>query len=776
MSYNYLPIPPRAWSRVQSPCTYTIPGSTYSQSYIPLTNQTVSQAQADYQEKLLYKGNILQYKNNSSRLTKKQRYTQLAKGLGPNRTKVFATQSETYTNPNTTGLLRVNSQKFPFPNQLVGEPNNISGPFQYNVPNPNGCPTSYINTDCSGNCLEDGGNLVCGTYVNQCTGQIIKAGNPQVLQCYPTYCSDVPGTPDLLCWSSKLNTWFPRQRLTMNNSGNQFPEGYKGFVSAVTPEAPVLILESSTTTTATISWTSVYNNCLPISGYNIYLNGKLYVSVLPYIINYTLNSLTCNNSIYVTFLSTKAESFPSNIVVSNNIPLAPSITATSSDISITVNWVPVVCATEYTVYWTDNITDFSGNTVNSSYNITGLIKGTTYTIYVIANNIIGNSIQSNQVIITTETTVPGIPKNLELTPQNSSILAKWEAPTDNGGSSITSYSVSWSDGSSSGNTPNIHDLSYNITGLNNGNTYQVGVVAINIKGPSEPAEGSTVPYTIPTAPTITSLVPSNGSITINYTAADPQGSDISYNNLYYSTDGGTIYSDPSNIGLVNPYTFSGLTNGTLYYIKLKAFNSAGGGPFSNISNATPNPYIANGIFTETSDTSYNTILIFTGLSHITFYENFQVDYTVTGGGGNGARGLSGSNVNYGGGGGGGGGGGTNIGNFMPTINSEYTITVGVSQQSSSISSIISSIISSPSGAGGAGSSGGGGGGGTNPGNPGSSGNSGSQDDGGIGGSGGSGYNGNGNGGQGGSGGNPFGGDGNPGVPGANGIVILSFNC
>ena len=53
MSYNYLPIPPRAWSRVQSPCTYTIPGSTYSQSYIPLTNQTVSQAQADYQEKLL---------------------------------------------------------------------------------------------------------------------------------------------------------------------------------------------------------------------------------------------------------------------------------------------------------------------------------------------------------------------------------------------------------------------------------------------------------------------------------------------------------------------------------------------------------------------------------------------------------------------------------------------------------------------------------------------------------------------------------------------------
>jgi len=309
MSYNYLPIPPRAWSRVQSPCTYTNPNDTYTQAYIPLTNQTVSQAQANYQEKLLYKGNILQYKNNSSRLTKKQRYTQLAKGLGPNRTKVFATQSETYTNPNTTGLLRVNSQTFPFPNQLVGEPNNISGPFQYNVPNPNGCP---------GTELVDGGNLVCGTYVNPCNNtEIIKAGDPQVLQCYPTYCSDVPGTPRLLCWSSKLNTWFPRQRLTMNNSGNKFPEGYKGFVSAVTPDAPVLTLDSSTTTTATISWTIISNNCLPITRYNIFLNGELYISVSANITTYTLINLTNNSFIYVTALSDNIESPHSNIVFSN---------------------------------------------------------------------------------------------------------------------------------------------------------------------------------------------------------------------------------------------------------------------------------------------------------------------------------------------------------------------------------------------------------------------------------------------------------------------------
>ena len=88
---------------------------------------------------MIYKGNILQYKGNSSRLTKSQKYTQLAKGGGPNRKKVFATQSQTYSNPNTTGLQRINSTTIPFPNGVVGAPNNISGPFQYNVPNPNGC-------------------------------------------------------------------------------------------------------------------------------------------------------------------------------------------------------------------------------------------------------------------------------------------------------------------------------------------------------------------------------------------------------------------------------------------------------------------------------------------------------------------------------------------------------------------------------------------------------------------------------------------------------------
>ena len=143
-NYNYLPIPPRVWSRVQNPCTYAITDNSYNSIYIPLINETTSLAQANYLEKVQYKGNILQYKGNSSRITKNQKYSQISKGLWANRTKVYATQTQTYTNPNTIGLARVNYTNIPFPNQIVGSPNNISGPFQYGIPNPFDCSTNTI--------------------------------------------------------------------------------------------------------------------------------------------------------------------------------------------------------------------------------------------------------------------------------------------------------------------------------------------------------------------------------------------------------------------------------------------------------------------------------------------------------------------------------------------------------------------------------------------------------------------------------------------------------
>jgi hypothetical protein len=312
---SYVPFPPRVWSRVQSPCTYKNSPND-SIVYVPFTGQTIPLAQALSEERNLYKGNILQYKINSSQLTKKQQYSQIAKGFGPSRRKVYATQSQTYTNPNVSGMLRVNFNTIPFPNQVVGSPNNVAGPFQTNVPNPFGCPTTSI---------QDGGNLVCGTYTNPCTGEITMTTDPSAgpYVCFPNYCSDVPGSPILLCWSNKIPTFFPRQRYFMNNSTDKWPEGYKGFVSAVTPDAPILSFELTfpmppdpaalveLPTGALLSWTFVNSVCLPVSSFNIYQSGKIIANV-PYTV--TSYSVSGFDPCYVTALSGTIESIPSNIV------------------------------------------------------------------------------------------------------------------------------------------------------------------------------------------------------------------------------------------------------------------------------------------------------------------------------------------------------------------------------------------------------------------------------------------------------------------------------
>jgi hypothetical protein len=269
---RYNPVPPRVWSRVQNRCTYTDNNiSNLVFLTVPLTiENNVTLSQATYEAELLQKGNILQYKGNSSRITKKQRYAQLAKGFGPNRTKVFATQSQTYTNPNTTGLARVNSVEIPFPNNIVGQPNNISGPFQYNVDNPFGC---------SGVSLQDGGNLVCGTYTDPCSGQIIKTANTSATICNPASASGVPGSTTL-CWNKTVQTWFPRNRYTMSNSGTNWPQGYKGFVSAIKPAPPTISIYGITSGILQVLIMPNNNYYYQSFNFNIYIDGVPYDNIL----------------------------------------------------------------------------------------------------------------------------------------------------------------------------------------------------------------------------------------------------------------------------------------------------------------------------------------------------------------------------------------------------------------------------------------------------------------------------------------------------------------
>jgi len=201
---SYNPNPTRAWSRVENQCAYN--NSSSANVFIPLLNKTVPITQAEIELQILAKGNVLQYKKNSSNLTKNQRYAQIVKGKWTNRTTTWATQTDKYSNPNTTSLQRVNYTTITLPSP----PN----PQYY-------CPSATI---------KNGGSLVCNTTVDPCTDKIIAVTKLQ--NCAPTTASNVPGIPMILCYNNGFPTYYPHRRLTMSNSGNKWPTNYKLFTSA----------------------------------------------------------------------------------------------------------------------------------------------------------------------------------------------------------------------------------------------------------------------------------------------------------------------------------------------------------------------------------------------------------------------------------------------------------------------------------------------------------------------------------------------------------------
>jgi hypothetical protein len=358
----------------------------------------MSQADANYKTQMYVKGNVLQYKKNSSSLTKQQKYSLISKGMWVGK-KSYATQSETYTNPNTTSLLRVNYSNIPFPNVIVGYPNNISGPFQYNVPNP---------FDCSTNLLQDGGNLVCNAVVSPCTGEVTQTFTEQ--QCFPTTCSDVPGPIKDLCWNPKIQTWYPKNKTTMNNSGTKWPDNYKGLVSALKPEPPTLLTIYGGCGTISLTWSYIESACIPVSNFYIFANDVL-VEILSYeYTSTTLTGLSFNTtySVYIKSVSNTTLSEKSNTLTTTTLPLpsAPSnLTGSSGCGFIDISWDAGtgVCLYYYNIYLNGSLYESISSSLTST-TIYNLNYNTTYSIYVKSGSSAsgsGESGESNVISLTT---------------------------------------------------------------------------------------------------------------------------------------------------------------------------------------------------------------------------------------------------------------------------------------------------------------------------------------------------------------------------------------
>ena len=241
---NYLPNPPRTWSRVQnSMCTTPTDNIDLEQTVrSPLTGKIIPLKLLAYDVSMLKKGNILQYKINSSNLSLPQRYSKIAQGKWTNRNTTWATQSQTYSNPNTNSLKRVNGQNVtldgilsdigvscPSSSDVVNGVLPTTGSSSSSAVNPvlPKLPTEEELAVTSGvtsiplvsatteptTVIQDFGTLLCNVTENICTG--VTSSQKANEFCHPSSESDVPGNVEKLCWNDGLQTWYPRQRYTM---------------------------------------------------------------------------------------------------------------------------------------------------------------------------------------------------------------------------------------------------------------------------------------------------------------------------------------------------------------------------------------------------------------------------------------------------------------------------------------------------------------------------------------------------------------------------------
>lgn len=228
----------------------------------------------------------------------------------------------------------------------------------------------------------------------------------------------------------------------------------------------------------------------------------------------------------------------------------------------------------------------SQESTNRQYTFTNLTTGTTYYVQLRGINSQGNGAISDAVSAAPAIVASSVPQTLILAHGDSQIVATWQAPVSDGGSTILRYEVELDDDGTWINAGT--DLTHTFTGLTNGTEYSVKVRAVNAIGNSpETAAVTATPGDVPNASTGLALSVSDSQIIATWLAATDDGG---YSITRYEVeldDSGTWTDAGTNL----THTFTGLTNGTSYSVRVRAVNAIGNGdesaPVTGIPVAIP---------------------------------------------------------------------------------------------------------------------------------------------------------------------------------------------
>lgn len=258
-------------------------------------------------------------------------------------------------------------------------------------------------------------------------------------------------------------------------------------------------------------------------------------------------------------------------------PAAGTISAVSTS-GFTVSWSATATATSYQVFL--NAAQIT-STSSTSYVVSSLSAGTSFSVQVKACNAAGCSAASTATLTATR---PLAPTGLALESQDGELLVSWTASAS---SVVDGYRVWFREGTSgafSEWTAGVADTSpTGVSGLVNGTSYQVYVEAFNDGGATASSTVAATPVALPDAPAAPTSSALAAAVSLTWSApASDGGAEITAYEVESSFDGGLTWS-PETTSTTSPVTVSGLTNGVGYVFRVAAVNAAGTGPFSDPS-------------------------------------------------------------------------------------------------------------------------------------------------------------------------------------------------
>ena len=251
--------------------------------------------------------------------------------------------------------------------------------------------------------------------------------------------------------------------------------------------------------------------------------------------------------------------------------------------------------TDYIVEYRTDINEWivfpDGESTATTVIVTGLIPGIEYQFRIKAVNVVGPSPPS-EIISATPSIPPDSPTDLIATPGNTEVTLSWNEPADHGGSALLDYLIQYR---TSADTEwivfpdEVSDVqSATVTGLTNGIEYQFQISSINVVGVGPESEiVSATPLPVTDAPDNLVAEPSNTNVSLSWNISATGAAILDYI-IEYKTPIDTEWTVfPDEVSDVQSATVTGLTNGIEYQFRIKAVNSIGDSPPSEIISATP---------------------------------------------------------------------------------------------------------------------------------------------------------------------------------------------